>query len=582
MPGRTLLVLAGQSIDGFQGDPVVDAFEATTARLLGDVFDAAAVADVDRRWRYARAGGGFSPWAVAPPRGRRQVCVTGAGHILYHEAHAAGFHAEFAPLDDFFALDDDGRVVIADHWRPALDGVDVVAVSTTFVLQPPVLAEMLRLLADAGKTIVVGGVLVNKLPVGALRQLDFDYCLKTEAEGRFSEVLRQIARGAPDPAVLDGIPGMVWRQAGALHAARAPFALIDFPGWRTYPTPEWIRERDGMHQYESVRGCPFRCEFCDYPFLMGNKTFRMKSADDIHAEWTELRRRGVTHIDALDSLFTVPKRRIEQLAALMRASGLDRALSWACYARATELADPAFVDTLAQAGCRYIFIGLESGAQTILDTMNKRTTVAENAAAVRNCNAAGIYTSGGILVGFPGETDATVDQTLEMLAREAPPSVHVFVWIPDFTEDSPVPIMQPSRLQRHGIAGDRAPARYEIELWGRRVPFALRTTWSHATMNQERALAHAARISDAITTGAIEAEDFSFAPYRRLIRHPARLAGTMRFRDQVRFALGWKRLYRRYLAGIEPDRLGAEARAWLGDCGFVFDGGSDLADHPYQ
>ena len=232
-----------------------------------------------------------------------------------------------------------------------------------------------------------------------------------------------------------------------------------------------------------------------------------------------------------------------------------------------ELADPTFVESLVDSGCRYIFLGVESGAQVILDNMKKLTTVEQNECAIRACNEVGIYTSSGILVGFPGETEATVAETIELLHRHASPSVHVFVWIPDFDEDSSIPIMQPDRRERFSIASAAGTATYPVTLWGEQIPFELRTRWSHATMTQEQALEQATSISEAIRVGDIKAEDFSFAPQRSLIRHPSELAARMSFAAQRKFALWLQSLYKKFLEGQPTHRLHTEVPNWLAGCG---------------
>jgi radical SAM superfamily enzyme YgiQ (UPF0313 family) len=563
--GLKLLVLAGMTPDGFQGDPVVHQFSGSTDRFLSGMFGTSDVVDLGRRYRYGSPDGAYSPFALLESPGIRRTCQTGVGPILSAEAHEAGFETEFAPIADFFEVNPQGYG-IAPHWREVFAGFEVVALSTTFVLKVPTLAAMLDCLKAAGKTVIVGGVLVNKMMNSTLAGLSFDYCLKTEAEGRFRVILKHLLEVASD-SELESVPGLLWRDGGVLKVSGAPFALVPFTEQRAMPTRAWVAERGGVYQYESVRGCPFRCEFCDYPYLMGNKSFRMKSAETIFSEWNELHALGVRHIDALDSLFTVPKKRAVRLAELLISSGLAEELTWACYARATELADRSFAELMRRAGCRYIFIGIESGSQAILDNMKKLTTVDDNSAAIDNCNDVGIYTSAGILVGFPGETRETIEETKRFLVLHSTPSVHVFVWIPDFTEGSPVPVMLPDRIKRYGISGDIKPAVYETIIWGERISFELRTRWRHQTMSQYEALTHASEISAMLRSDEIRGEDFSFAPYRSAIQHPALLAAKMEFAHQVAFTRGWKQLYSRFLDGTSLPLLRAEVPAWLAASG---------------
>jgi tRNA A37 methylthiotransferase MiaB len=556
-----VLVLAGIASDGFQGDPVLGRFSDTTRRFLTDMLGDSDPDFLRGTYRYEQSAQ-FSPFSPGENVRTRKVCEAGVGPILAHEAKLASFDAEFAQIADFFRYGPDG-LVVSDHWVDVLDDVEVVALSTTLVLTTPALFDMLSCLKEHGKIVIVGGVLVNKLQSSVLATLPFDYCLKTEAEGRFSTILKRLSGQVKDDSEFERIPGLLWRSGEELHSSDAAFELVDFANIRAMPSRQWVRERAGVYQYESVRGCPFRCEFCDYPFLMGNSKFRMKSAETIFSEWTELYELGVRHIDAFDSLFTVPRKRAIRLAELLIESGLSQHLTWGCFARSTELADPAFVELMKQGGCRFVFLGIESGSQEILDAMHKLTTVAGNAGAIGNCNNTGIYTSSGILVGFPGERDDTIAQTREFLAEHSSPSVHVFVWVPDVTVSSPVPIMQPAQVAKYGIIAASGRSSYGAKFWGRNIEFDMRTHWSHKSMDQAQALHHASAISNDLRSGRIKGEDFSFAPYRSWVQHPRLLASGMNFDHQVSFSRGLKQLFNGYVEGQSKSQIRAQVPAWL-------------------
>jgi len=541
-------MLAGMSRDGFQGDPVVDCFVPETTTFVQAVFGARSVGHLAESIIYRQDGHApaFSPFLSRPSSGVKQVCQAGVGPILAAEALAAELDSDFASLQDFFIDGMNWHIAIAPHWIEILSDYTVVALSTTFVLKFETLRGMVDALKAQGKRVILGGVLVNKLSDQSLETLPFDYCLKTEAEGRLRIILDHCAGKT---AALDTIPGLLWREGGVVRKSLANFSLVDFGSASVLPSVRWITDRGGIVQYESVRGCPFRCEFCDYPYLMGNKSFRIKPAEQIFEEWSELYKRGARHIDALDSLFTVPKKRAVKLAELLISSGLSEQLTWACYARANELANPDFALLLRRSGCRYVFLGIESGSQVILDNMRKLTKVSDNAKAIQNCENVGLYSSSSILIGFPGETEETIADTKAFLRAQSSPSVHVFIWIPDFTEGSPVPIMQPDRIDRFRISGKVGPATYRKPVWGKPVDFHLRTVWTHSSMTQERALEHALDIGHLARTGSVQGEDFSFAPYRALLKHPSVLASRMTNEHQTQFAIGMKYVFDNYING---------------------------------
>jgi radical SAM superfamily enzyme YgiQ (UPF0313 family) len=137
----------------------------------------------------------------------------------------------------------------------------------------------------------------------------------------------------------------------------------------TIPTPDWALANT-LHQthfrragYESVRGCPYRCAFCNYPFLFDDTKFRVRSASVIASDWLKMAAAGIRLITCLDSLFTMPKRRLLELCQRLIAAGSP--VSWICYARADDL-DASTAALMKNAGCIQVQLGLESGSEAQL------------------------------------------------------------------------------------------------------------------------------------------------------------------------------------------------------------------------
>ena len=191
-------------------------------------------------------------------------------------------------------------------------------------------------------------------------------------------------------------------------------------------TPDWALSQSDhgktyrMIYYESVRGCPYRCNFCNYPFLFSDNQFRYKSARRMVAEWEHyLSTLNFEYITCLDSLFTVPRARLVEFCRTLIERGLNR-VKWICYARADDLADENTTALMKAAGAHQVQIGLESGDQGQLNNMDKACTVESNARAVDLCRKHGITTAVSLIVGFPGETRETLDRTREFLRNHPP------------------------------------------------------------------------------------------------------------------------------------------------------------------
>jgi radical SAM superfamily enzyme YgiQ (UPF0313 family) len=322
-----------------------------------------------------------------------------------------------------------------------------VFASTTLLRGLPEMAAVMPLLKRSHNRVVAGGALtgvmhgawngcpgVDVLAVGYGELLvpalvawirgDFDKLLPPE-RGRV--VMRGntivVYSGAPADSNLDWLPRPEWSLAEKYHGA-------------TYP----------MVHYESVRGCPYRCAFCNYPFLFNDTKFRYKSAEKIAGDWAAYADSGARWITCLDSLFTIPRRRLIELCELLMKRQVK--VKWICYARADDLLDPTVCTLMHDAGCIQVQIGAESGNQRILDNMNKQCTVETNHRAIVNCREAGITTLASVIIGFPGETERSVIDTHDFLVRSQPD----FYYAAPFSADVPyIPITQPESREKYGL-----------------------------------------------------------------------------------------------------------------------------------
>lgn len=135
-------------------------------------------------------------------------------------------------------------------------------------------------------------------------------------------------------------------------------------------------------------------------------------------EWVRYADEGFTRIACLDSLFTRPRARLVDLCERLVAAGSP--VRWSCCARGDDLVDAEVFRLLAAAGCVQVQVGVESGSPALLAAMDKRTTVQATARGLVACREAGIATFVTVILGFPGETRATLAETWSLLADTAP------------------------------------------------------------------------------------------------------------------------------------------------------------------
>jgi len=154
-------------------------------------------------------------------------------------------------------------------------------------------------------------------------------------------------------------------------------------------------------------GCPFNCDFCSRPVFGG--LYRRRDLDLVFAEIDQIRRLGYKSLWIADDNFTLDISFLRRFCQSMAG----QQMGWSCLSRVTGInAEIAF--EMKQAGCRRVYLGLETGAQTTLELMNKKATVEEGINAVHQFRKAGIEVAAFFIVGYPGETITSIEKTFEL------------------------------------------------------------------------------------------------------------------------------------------------------------------------
>jgi radical SAM superfamily enzyme YgiQ (UPF0313 family) len=351
---------------------------------------------------------------------------------------------------------------------------EVVFASSTFLRDLSELLPMVRRLKRPHNRVVVGGALAGTL----VHSWQGDETIDVVAVG-YGEflvpVLADWIKSGFERLSAPATGRMEKREKSVFVYSGVPSSLsLDFiepPDWRQSEIDRG--RRYSMINYESVRGCPYRCSFCNYPFLFDDTKFRVKSAAKMASDWERYRNElGVEYITCLDSLFTMPKKRLMEFCDLLIEKKLG--IKWICYARADDLCDESVVLKMIAAGAVQVQIGIESGDPGILKNMNKRTSPEINRKALENCRKHGLTTVATLIVGFPGETQKTLETTYEFL-KASPPD---FFFIATFSTRAPgVPILS-------------AESKARFDLVTMNNLYTISPYWSHGTMDCKEATRH--------------------------------------------------------------------------------------------
>jgi radical SAM superfamily enzyme YgiQ (UPF0313 family) len=183
------------------------------------------------------------------------------------------------------------------------------------------------------------------------------------------------------------------------------------------------------HPYVSLytgRGCRSRCTFCLWPQTVGGHRYRTRSAEHVLGEMARIRELfpQVKEVFFDDDTFTDDRRRAEQIARGMSKLGL----TWSCNAKANVPFETLKI--MRDNGLRLLLVGYESGNQQILINIKKGIRVERARQFTRDCRDLGITIHGTFIVGLPGETRETIQETINFAREINPHSLQVSIAAP--------------------------------------------------------------------------------------------------------------------------------------------------------
>jgi len=179
--------------------------------------------------------------------------------------------------------------------------------------------------------------------------------------------------------------------------------------------------------YLTSRGCPFNCVFCGLANIHDlNKHVKMASPETVYSHIKKLvNEYGIKSINFQDDIFTLNPKRLYKILKLL--STLD--IKFRCMGRAGYDTEETY-KMLSDYGCEQVSWGIESGSQYILDRMNKQVKVEDNYNVIQWAKKYNINSRIFIIIGFPGETAETLEETKQFIEFSNPDQVFVSNFIP--------------------------------------------------------------------------------------------------------------------------------------------------------
>lgn len=322
---------------------------------------------------------------------------------------------------EYFALDGD-ELPLSGFDRYLVSGVSPQAFE---------IRRVGKVLRQHGCRSIVGG------PHATMRPDDVAPYYNVVVQGEAEEIILK---------ALDAPPGTILRPSRPADIASLPLPCRRAQHRFRYPLPDsngylhWA-----AHMFTS-RGCPMRCDFCEtgrfseiWPapvrFEPVEKVVKQIEGLVYRTYWYD--ENGHPHLfDAImfyDDIFPLNKQRTLSLLEHMKAIHKDTGMIWRCFMRVDVIAKHGgqeYLEKMYDAGLREVLCGVESGSQRILDNIHKGTTVKQNTLARQWCKNIGLRFKASTILGLPGETMETMQETRRWILENLPDRVDVNIYIP--------------------------------------------------------------------------------------------------------------------------------------------------------
>lgn len=310
---------------------------------------------------------------------------------------------------DFNLYNDDQKFIKElNDFNPDFVGINFV---TSLIKEANRILEMVK--KNNQKAILVGGgPHCSSEPESSLKETLLDIAVIGEGDFTILDII--------DGKKFSEIKGIAYKENGKIFVnERRNFIenldILPFPAYHLYEIEKYkiplvVAKRSPVIWLETSRGCPFGCIYCNKAIF--GRTYRVKSPERVVKEFIKVKKLGVKEVHILDDNFTNDIERAKKICDLLIEKNVD--MTW-CTADGIRVdrVDLELLKKMKQAGCYRIHIGVESGNQDILNRIKKGITLEQVIKAVKWAKEAGLDVGGYFMIGLPGETEKTMQQTID-------------------------------------------------------------------------------------------------------------------------------------------------------------------------
>jgi p-methyltransferase len=362
-----------------------------------------------------------------------------------------------------------------------------VAITTSYYISDAPVIKLVRIIRKISEEtkIIIGGPYVNNICLTSQDVTTQDYIFEklgadiyinsSQGELTLSRVLSKLRKDKEGD--LKDIPNLIFRSVLQREANSKGMKERTFRTSQYHPlvrTPLKREENDLSKNcidwdlfspslytptalMRTAHGCAFECAFCSFPSMAGRLAY--STMDTIRHEMKQLCDAGVRYLMFIDDTFNVPLSRFKKILRMMIDNKFR--FNWFSFFRCSHVDDEAF-DLMEKSGCKGVLLGIESGDQGMLDNMNKKVRVEQYRSGIGKLHERGIFTFVSVIVGFPGETETSVQNTINFLEETAPTFYKSELY-----------------FHTHYVPVNRQAGTYGLKGSG--------FSWSHSTMNWQTA-----------------------------------------------------------------------------------------------
>ncbi|MGF7119190.1 B12-binding domain-containing radical SAM protein [Methanobacterium oryzae] len=260
------------------------------------------------------------------------------------------------------------------------------------------------------------------------------------ARFEFESTLKEIAESLENNAGFDGVKGISYKKEGKIfhNDDRKPTTseFLDEIPFVSEVYKKHLNIKDyflshsfyPMVQIFTGRGCPNLCTFCSWPETLMGRDYRVRSVKNVVDEFEYIKNElpEVKEIFIEDDSFTIDKNRLISFCNELKSRKIK--IRWSCQSRADL--DYETMKIMKDVGCRLLDVGYESGNDEILKNIKKGTTVNQLREFTLNAKKAGLKILADFVIGFPGETKETAEQTISFIKELKPDLLQIAVATP--------------------------------------------------------------------------------------------------------------------------------------------------------